>query len=180
MRNIKIKTILNDKNIPAGAIIKTNNNSNFVNDDKYYYLLSEKVQGNNLVSMNGNIKLAKEMGQIIARLHVAFKECEVQEEFWDNSLLNELKGWIKESLDGSGWKCISKEKYEELESKLEELYDKLPVQLIHRDVHFGNFLFDNGQFSGYIDFDLSQRNIRIFDLCYFMLGLLSEADGSRL
>lgn len=27
---------------------------------------------------------------------------------------------------------------------------------------------------GYIDFDLSQRNIRIFDICYFLTGLLSE------
>ena len=56
------------------------------------------------------------------------------------------------------------------------MYDKLPVQLIHRDEHLGNFLFDNGRFSGYIDFDLSQRNIRIFDVCYFMLGLLSEEE----
>ena len=55
-----------------------------------------------------------------------------------------------------------------------DIYDKLPVQLIHRDVHFGNFLFEKGKFSGYIDFDLSQRNIRIFDICYFLLGLLSE------
>lgn len=39
-----------------------------------------------------------------------------------------------------------------------------------------NFLFDNNKFSGYIDFDLSQRNIRIFDLCYFMLGLLSDEE----
>ena len=52
----------------------------------------------------------------------------------------------------------------------------MPVQLIHRDVHFGNFLFDNGNFSGYIDFDLSQKNIRIFDICYFVLGLLSEEE----
>ena len=52
----------------------------------------------------------------------------------------------------------------------------LPVQLIHRDVHFGNFLFSDGKFSGYIDFDLSQKNIRIFDLCYFLLGLLSEKE----
>ena len=66
------------------------------------------------------------------------------------------------------------EEYEKIVSQLEEVYDKLPVQLIHRDVHFGNFLFANGEFSGYIDFDLSQRNIRIFDLCYFLLGLLSE------
>ena len=61
-------------------------------------------------------------------------------------------------------------------SQLEALYEKLPVQLIHRDIHFGNFLFDNGKFTGYIDFDLSQRNIRIFDLCYFMLGVLSEEE----
>lgn len=50
------------------------------------------------------------------------------------------------------------------------------MQLIHRDVHFGNFLFLDGKFSGYIDFDLSQRNIRIFDLCYFLLSLLSEEE----
>lgn len=48
-------------------------------------------------------------------------------------------------------------------------------QLIHRDVHFGNFLFMDDKISGYIDFDLSQRNIRIFDLCYFLTGLLAEA-----
>ena len=46
--------------------------------------------------------------------------------------------------------------------------------LIYRDVHFGNFLFFEGKLSGYIDFDLSQRNIGIFDICYFLTGLLAE------
>ncbi len=95
---------------------------------------------------------------------------------WDNSLLGEMKGWIKEVFCKNGWKYIEERLFEEMVNRLEALYDKLPVQLIHRDVHFGNFLFDNGKFSGYIDFDLSQRNIRIFDLCYFVLGLLSEED----
>ena len=54
------------------------------------------------------------------------------------------------------------------------MYDCLPKQLIHRDVHWGNFLFFEGNLSGYIDFDLSQRNIRIFDICYFLAGLLAE------
>lgn len=36
--------------------------------------------------------------------------------------------------------------------------------------------YDNVNFSGYIDFDLSQRNIKKFDLCYFMTGLLSEEE----
>lgn len=179
-RNIKIKTILGDKNIPVGCIINTNKNTTFAKDDRYYYTLSQKVHGNNIVSLKGNMTLASDMGEIIARLHIAFKECETQDEFWNNSLLAELKGWIKDALNNSGWKCISKERFDRVEKNLDVLYDYLPVQLIHRDVHFGNFLFDNGKFSGYIDFDLSQRNIRIFDLCYFMLGLLSEKDKLEL
>lgn len=52
--------------------------------------------------------------------------------------------------------------------------------MIHRDIHFGNFLFADGAFSGYIDFDLSQRNIRIFDPCYFLLGLLCEEEDFKI
>ena len=116
------------------------------------------------------------MGRVLARLHNAFKECETQDEFGDNSLLKEMNGWIKSVFVKNSWKYIDESEYDILIGRLEKLYDKLPVQLIHRDVHLGNFLFDNGKFSGYIDFDLSQRNIRIFDLCYFMLGLLSEEE----
>jgi Ser/Thr protein kinase RdoA (MazF antagonist) len=44
----------------------------------------------------------------------------------------------------------------------------------------GNFLFDGNVFSGYIDFDISQSNIRIFDVCYFLLGLRLEEDNNRV
>lgn len=173
-RNIKLITILDNMNIPVGRIIPTVGNMNFARDEEHYYMLNDKLRGKNIVSIKGNARLAYDMGDIIAKLHLAFRECEEQDEFWDNSLLAEMRGWVRESLSGNGWKYISKEEYDDVVSKLEKLYDKLPAQLIHRDVHFGNFLFDEGKFSGYIDFDLSQRNIRIFDLCYFLLGLLSE------
>ncbi|MBQ9700376.1 MAG: phosphotransferase, partial [Lachnospiraceae bacterium] len=175
-RNIKIITILDDMDIPVGSIITTKDNKTYVSDDMHYFILSEKLPGSNIVSMKDNMDVAYKMGEIIAALHMAFKECESQDEFWDNSLLSEMKGWIGEALCNSSWRYVSKEKYDETVSGLKSLYDKLPVQLIHRDVHFGNFLFDKGEFSGYIDFDLSQRNIRIFDLCYFLLGLLSEEE----
>ena len=54
------------------------------------------------------------------------------------------------------------------------------LEVQKRDVHFGNFLFEGEQFCGYIDFDLSQRNIRIFDLCYFLLGLLCEEETLKV
>ena len=116
------------------------------------------------------------MGEIIADLHMAFKKCEDVDVFWNNSILDEMNGWVKSNFEANDWKFISKEEYEQTVSQLAMVYDHLPVQLIHRDVHFGNFLFSDGKFSGYIDFDLSQKNIRIFDLCYFLLGLLSEKE----
>lgn len=175
-RNIKILSILVDRNIPVGRLVYTKDNTTFAKDEKHYYILSEKLKGSNIINIKETPGIGTEMGKIIADLHIAFKECEKQDEFWDNSLLGEMKGWIKEAFCENGWKYIEENRFEETVSRLEALYDKLPVQLIHRDVHFGNFLFDNGKFSGYIDFDLSQRNIRIFDLCYFVLGLLSEED----
>lgn len=58
--------------------------------------------------------------------------------------------------------------------------DKFSKFTMKRDVHLGNFLFYNNEFSGYVDFDLSQKNIRIFDLCYFMLGLLLEDEENKV
>lgn len=83
---------------------------------------------------------------------------------------------MKKNLEDNGWKHVSRAEYESTVSRLADIYAELPVQLIHRDIHFGNFLFADGSFSGYIDFDLSQRNIRVFDICYFLLGLLSRQE----
>lgn len=114
------------------------------------------------------------MGCAIARLHLAFLKCEKEVKFGDNSLLEEMEGWIQDSLSKNDWQIISKEEYIRTLEQLRMVYDLLPKQLIHRDVHFGNFLFLEGNFSGYIDFDLTQKNIKILDICYFLTGLLAE------
>jgi Ser/Thr protein kinase RdoA (MazF antagonist) len=175
-RNIKILTILEDMGIPVGGIVLTKDKKTYAIDNEYYYILTNKLSGSNIADVHENTAIASEMGRVLARLHKAFKECETQDEFWDNSLLKEMNGWIKDVWVKNNWKYIDESEFGILTDRLEKLYDKLPVQLIHRDVHLGNFLFENGKFSGYIDFDLSQRNIRIFDLCYFMLGLLSKEE----
>ena len=175
-RNIKILTILEDRGIQVGGIVLTKDRKTYAKDTEYYYILTNKLVGSNITNIHKDTVIVSEMGKVLARLHKAFKECETQDEFWDNSLLKEMNCWIKEVFVKNSWKYIDESAFCNLVDRLEKVYDKLPVQLIHRDVHLGNFLFDNGKFSGYIDFDLSQRNIRIFDLCYFMLGLLSEEE----
>ena len=144
-----------------------------------YFFLSKKLPGNN-VSDPRDKTMAWKMGCAIAQLHNAFLKIEKEITFWDNSLLQEMKGWILENLVNSKWQLISETEYSEAVTQLGQVYDALPRQLIHRDVHFGNFLFLDGDFSGYIDFDLSQKNIRIFDICYFLTGLLAEETSNPL
>lgn len=175
-RNLKILQLLDRMDIPVGKPIATTNNEQYVSFNDWFYFLSRRLPGSNIVRIGNDSRIGIVMGEIIADLHIAFKKCEEVDVFWSNSLLDEMKGWVKNNFEANDWKFIRKEEYEDTVSQLAMVYDDLPVQLIHRDVHFGNFLFSDGKFSGYIDFDLSQRNIRIFDLCYFLLGLLSEKE----
>lgn len=135
--------------------------------------MSLKLQGSNISDIK-DAEMTCKMGCAIAQLHRAFLKCEDVVEFWDNSLLEEMKGWVRDILIKDEWQTVDEVEYSKTVEMLDSVYDQLPEQLIHRDVHFGNFLFFEGDFSGYIDFDLSQRNIRIFDICYFLTGLLAE------
>ncbi len=179
-RNIKMLTILDDMDIPVSRIVRTNFEAVYVNEGDKYYILTEKLRGNNIVQLHEVPDIGIKMGDIIARLHLAFKECENQDEFWSNSLLSEMEGWISETLENNNWEFVGEEQFGNTLCGLKKVYNDLPIGLIHRDVHFGNFLFEDGVFSGYIAFDLSQKNIRLFDMCYFMLGLLSEEESLEI
>lgn len=172
-RNIAISTKLLECNIPVAEIVATNSGDKYVECDGAYFFMTQKLLGSNRVEIR-DAGLARQMGYAIAQLHNAFLECEKVVDFWDNSLLMEMQGWIKENLIADKWNIISEDEYANTTLQLEQVYKVLPRQLIHRDVHFGNFLFQEDKLSGYIDFDLSQRNIRIFDICYFLTGLLAE------
>lgn len=172
-RNIKLSRILLDCNLPVANIVPIKTGETYVAYKDRYFLMSRKLQGSNISDIKDS-KIAREIGCAIAQLHRAFVKCERELDFWDNSLLQEMKGWVGENLTNNEWELLIEEEYSETVEELENIYDYLPKQLIHRDVHFGNFLFSEGSLSGYIDFDLSQRNIRIFDLCYFLTGLLAE------
>lgn len=75
-RNIKIVSILGDMNIPVGRLVFTKENTAFVKEDEYYYILSEKLSGSNIISIRDRPWIGDKMGKILSNLHIAFKECE--------------------------------------------------------------------------------------------------------
>lgn len=178
-RNVKILQTLIALQIPVAPIIFTCDKKAYITISNNYYLLMEKLPGQHI----SNIKdkgVGFKIGTAIGQLHIALRQCEKILSFRDNSLLTELEGWVKENFAKSDWKLIKEYDYTNFLEQFRLFYAELPRQLIHRDFHLGNFLFLNGQFTGYIDFDLSQKNIRIFDLCYFLAGLFTEKVGEDL
>lgn len=178
-RNVQIMKTLRSMDIPTAEIIDLENGEEYVCKGEKYYILTRKLPGSNVTDIRDK-KLAFKMGETIGKLHIALQKCEAQLECRDGSLLREINGWVRDGFIKNGWQFVSEEEFMEAADHLEMVYGQLPIQMIHRDVHFGNFLFDNGEFSGYIDFELTQKNIRIFDLCYFLAGLLTEDVGHGL
>lgn len=180
-RNLNMMKRLEQEGIPTAQPIKLSTGEEFLEMENSYYLLTTKLKGSPVADISCcDEQWFFQMGKLLARLHQAFKKGQPDMDCWENSLLDEMKGWVLENLERYNPTYLEEKEVTETIKELETDYDKLPRQLIHRDVHTGNFLFQKQIFSGYIDFDLSQSNIRIFDICYFLTGLLGEVKNGRL
>ncbi|MDR1439398.1 MAG: phosphotransferase [Clostridiales bacterium] len=59
-------------------------------------------------------------------------------------------------------------------AEFKELCARLARQLIHRGTHPENILWHGGEISGFIDFDIAQRNVRLWAVCYCSTALLAD------
>jgi Ser/Thr protein kinase RdoA (MazF antagonist) len=180
-RNVEMMKILEECGIPVAKPIPTLAGQDYIETKGEYFLLMNKLSGTHILDIYqaDYVNIAYETGRAVAKLHTAFLTCEQKITFWNNNLVEEMTGWVGDTLQANRYRYITKIDYEESLKELQACYDKLPRQLIHRDMHYGNLLFHKGTFSGYIDFDLSQKNVRIFDICYFLIGLLIDHEKKK-
>jgi Ser/Thr protein kinase RdoA (MazF antagonist) len=179
-RNLLIINALSSQNVPVATIIKTVNGLDYILEDNAYFFISKKIDGEHLTNIyNGNYpELAYLIGEVIGRLHIAFRECQEKISCYDNDFYGEIIGWVSQTFHDKNITLIPEDILKGCVSDLKNIYTTLPRQLIHRDIHLGNMLFQNNHLTGYIDFDLSQVNARIFDLCYMSLSfLISNVDN---
>lgn len=65
-------------------------------------------------------------------------------------------------------------KMNQIHIDFKETVHSLRKQIIHRDMHLSNVIFKDNEFQGFIDFELLESNVRVFDLCYCCTSILSE------
>lgn len=116
-------------------------------------------------------------GQSIARLHNALAAVEEDIHPFEQNLFADVTEWALPNVRKQNiqWNMgLPNSFFDEYIQNFEALFEKLPKQLIHRDPNPCNILFSGGEVCGFVDFDLSERNVRLWDPCYCATGILVE------
>lgn len=162
--------------------VKTVNGDDFIIEGDRYYILINRIKGQFLspeerYSQNRE-SIGKKYGEAIGNLHNILKRQDKNIEINDSNLLKTVLDWAlpKTRVTMEQWGCpLPDEFYENYINRFSKIYNDLPRHIIHRDANPSNIIFYAGEVSGFIEFEISERNVRIFDPCYCATGILSEA-----
>lgn len=158
----------------AATPVKTLKGEEYIADGEIYFSLSKRLEGQQvkISSMyEGDLQgSARFVGEVTGQLSKALEHVEVLVEEADmyasvtNWAIPKLRGKLK----------MSEEVFDDYVENFKEIWNVLPKQVIHRDPNPGNIIVAEGKW-GFIDFELSERNVRIFDPCYAATAILSES-----
>ena len=172
MNHIQVSKAIESIGLLAAVPMKTIDGQEYVCDGELYFYLTRRLSGTQMVSHRFGEGDGRFVGEIIGQLHLALSK--IDGCVSDGDLLSTVRDWAlpkaKDALALSDSFCKG---YLDIFS---DLYPKLPRQIIHRDPNPGNIICAEDQW-GFIDFDLSERNVRIYDPCYAATAVLSESFG---
>jgi Ser/Thr protein kinase RdoA (MazF antagonist) len=145
----------------------------YVADGEVYYCLYKRIDGKQMnpgkLGTSDYAVKARFIGEIVGWLDLAVEEVDTLAEEADMyaGVLNWAIPQLKDKMN------LDKSFVKNYEETFGELYQKLPKQIIHRDPNPGNIILSEDKW-GFIDFELSERNVRVFDPCYAATAILSE------
>ncbi len=157
------------KTIMFADVVKLKNGDNYLQSGDLYFIITKRLKGNQLKCEDvfENPSIAYTIGVNIAKLHNKLKTFD-NADFQQVNIYNDCV----ENIDKV--QSLNQEFVEHYKNTFGKIINRLPTQVIHRDINPSNMIFNNGVFKGFIDFDLTEVNVRIFDICYCATSILSE------
>lgn len=173
-KHISLSQAMESVGLSTTTPIKTVEGKFVVASEELYFYVTKRLEGKQLKAstmyFEDYMPKARFIGEIVGQLSVALSKVEVITN--QANIFKSAKEWAIPAL--SGKMDLPKSFVEMYEKEFGEIYESLPQQIIHRDPNPGNIILCGDNW-GVLDFDLSERNIRIFDPCYAATAILSES-----
>ena len=154
--------------------IETTDGRAYIQDGELFFYVTQSITGTQMIAHDfyeGDYDAkARFVGEIIGQLHLILSQAKIPVK--EVNLYETVKNWAlpksKEILSLSESFC------QDYLDAFGKLYDKQPKQIIHRDLNPSNIIVSQDEW-GFIDFELSEKNLRTYDPCYAALAILSES-----
>lgn len=173
-KHISLSQAMESVGLSTGTPVKTKEGEYIVANEDLYFFVTKRVEGQQLKAstmyLDDYMAKARFIGEIVGLLSVALAKVDVITN--QANIYKTAMDWAIPTLIGEmDWLESFVEKYEK---EFGAIYESLPQQIIHRDPNPGNIILCGDKW-GVLDFDLSERNVRIFDPCYAATAILSES-----
>lgn len=172
--HIAISKALEKVGLFAAVPINTLDGREYVADGDLYYCLTKRLEGKQLnagsMYEEDFVAKARFVGEIVGQLSLALANVEAV--LNEPNLYESVVGYAIPRLKGK--LAVPNNIFESYEKEFGDIFSKLPKQVIHRDPNPGNIILAGEKWS-FIDFELSEKNLRIFDPCYAATAILSES-----
>ena len=171
-KHIKVSKELESIGLLSAVPVPTTSGAEYISDGEVYFYLTCRLPGEQMAAHRFADGDGRFVGEIIGQLHLALSG--IEDCVSEADLLATLRDWAlpkaKAALNLADTFC------KDYLDTFSALYPKLPRHIIHRDPNPGNIICANDQW-GFIDFELAERNARIYDPCYAATAVLSETFG---
>lgn len=177
--HIAISKELENVGLFAATPVETLDGKEYIADGELYFYLTKRLEGHQIET--GNMyeddfaAKARFVGEVIGQLSNALTNIDVLVNEAD--IYESVVNWAIPQLKGKT--NIPEHIFRDYAEIFGKLFPELPKQVIHRDPNPGNIILADDKW-GFIDFELSEKNVRIFDPCYAATAILSESfDGTE-
>ncbi len=177
-RHIALLSEIENTGLNVGFVVETAQGNDFVRDGDVCFYLTRRVKGRSAAAADfygaDGIAKARFAGEIIGQLHLVLSR--INAEANEADLYGTVSGWALP--EARKHLAVGDDFWEKYLNALGALHEKLSRQIIHRDPNPANIIASEGEW-GVIDFEMSERNVRVYDPCYAATAVLSESfDGA--
>ena len=171
-KHIEVSKALESIGLLSAVPVPTTDGAEYIQDGEVFFCLTRRLEGTQMAFHRFGKGDGRFVGEIIGQLHLALSG--IDDCVSEADLLSTVRDWAlpkaKAALNLPDSFC------KEYLDTFSALHPTLPRQIIHRDPNPDNIICADDQW-GFIDFDLSERNVRIYDPCYAATAVLSETFG---